>query len=74
MIFSVSIKENNENGKKLTYKIKFTDSVRFMLSSLSSLPDNFPKGFHKDKCKGCKSHLEYITVNENYKNNEKFDG
>ena len=49
MIFSVPIKENNENGKKLTYKIKFTDSVRFMLSSLSSLPDNFPKGFHKDK-------------------------
>ena len=74
MIFSVPIKEDNENDKKLTYRIKFIDSVRFMLSSLSCLPGNFPKGFHKDKCKDCKSRLKYITVNENYKNNEKFDG
>ena len=74
MIFSVPIKDDNENDKKLTYRIKFIDSVRFMLSSLSRLPGNFPKEFHKDKCKDCKSRLKYITVNENYKNNEKFDG
>ena len=39
-----------------------------MLNLLSCLTDNFPKGFHKEKCKDCKSHYEYITVNENYKN------
>ena len=33
-------KKRNENDKKVTYKIKFIDSVRFMAVSLSSLTDN----------------------------------
>ena len=35
-----------------------------MSSSLSSLADNLAKGHHKDKCKNCKSDLEYMTVND----------
>ena len=35
--FSVSIQKEIENDKKITYRIKFTDSFRFMLRSLSSL-------------------------------------
>ena len=55
--FSVSIKKELDNGKKITYKIKFIDSFRFMSSSLSTLVDNLSGGFHCDKCIGCKSCL-----------------
>ena len=62
--FSVPIKKENENGKAIPYKIKFINSVRFMSSSPSSLSDNLAKGLHKDKCKNCKSDLEYMAVND----------
>ena len=48
--FSVLIKKGLDNGKSITYKIKFTDSFRFMSSSLSSLADNLSDGRHSDKC------------------------
>ena len=35
-----------------------------MSSSLSRLADNITEELHKDKCKVCKSHLEYMTVND----------
>ena len=38
--FSVSINIEHDNGKTVTYKLKFIDSSRFMASSLSSLVDN----------------------------------
>ena len=41
--FSVIIKKELQNGKTITYKIKFTDSFRFMSSSLSSFVDNLAK-------------------------------
>ena len=31
--------------KKKTYRMKFIDIIRFMLSSLSSLPDDLPENF-----------------------------
>ena len=37
--FSVSIKKENDNGKPITYKIKFIDSYRFMQSKLPDLVD-----------------------------------
>ena len=37
--FSVPIKED-DNSKKITYKLKFIDSYRFMQSKLSDLVDN----------------------------------
>ena len=51
MAFSVPIKKENENDKTITYKIKLVDSLRFMLSSLSILPDNLTEGLHQDECK-----------------------
>ena len=42
--FSVPIKKELDNGKTITYKIKFIDSFRFMSSSLSSLVDNSSEG------------------------------
>ena len=40
--FSVPIKKerDNDSGETITYKIKFTDSCRFMPSKLSNLVDN----------------------------------
>ena len=38
--FSVPISKKLDNGKTITYKLKFIDSFRFMSTSLSSLVDN----------------------------------
>ena len=43
LTFSVSINKKLENGKTITYKIRFIDSFRYMSSSLSSFVDNFLK-------------------------------
>ena len=43
-------KENvndNDNNKKIKYKLKFIDSYRFMSTSLSNLVDNFLGGYDK---------------------------
>ena len=48
--------------KTITYKIKFIDSFRFMLSSLSNLVNNLSAVLHNDKCGNCKSCLYYITA------------
>ena len=42
--FSVLIKKELQNGNKITYKINFIDSFRFMSSSLSSLVDSLSEG------------------------------
>ena len=49
----------------MTYKTNFIDSFRFMPSSLSSLVNNLSKGLHNDKCKDCKSCLDYISTKDN---------
>ena len=38
--FSVRIKKKCDDGKTITYKLKFIDSFRFMPTSLSNLVDN----------------------------------
>ena len=37
---SIPIKKEHDNGKTITYKIKFIDSCRFMQSKLSDLVEN----------------------------------
>ena len=49
---SVPIKKENEDGKTITYKIKFIDTSRFMQSKLSDLNDNLSEINNKD-CKKC---------------------
>ena len=63
--FSVPIKkettkkDKNGNDKitKISYKIEFIDSFRFMSSSLTNFVDNLSEGLHSDKCTNCKSCL-----------------
>ena len=50
--FSVPLKKINKNGKLITYKLKFTDSCRFMPTSLSNLTDNLTEINNKN-CKKC---------------------
>ena len=38
--FNVPLKIENDEGKKVIYKLKFIDSYRFLLSSQEDLTDN----------------------------------
>ena len=62
--FSVPIKkENNDDNKVITYKIKFIDSCRFMQSTLSDLIDNL-----SERCmerKKIRSECEFIGFKDN---------
>ena len=62
------IKKKIENKDlKITYKIKFIDSYRFMSSSLSKLVDNLSEGIHDNKCFDCNSCLDYVRITKNEK-------
>ena len=70
--FSVPIKkeitEKDKNGNdkitKISYKIKFIDSYRFMSTSLSNLVSNLSEGLHNDRCIDCKSCLDCMTTKD----------
>ena len=47
--------EKQKNGMKIKYKAIFTEKVRFMATSQSSLTDNLEEGLHKDKWKDCQN-------------------
>ena len=55
----------NEDITTVSYKIKLTNSAKFMTSSLWNLVDNLAEGIHKIKCKDRNCFLEYKSVNEN---------
>ena len=57
--------DGNESAITVSYKIKFTDSARFMASSLSNLVDNLAEGIREIKCKGCNCFLQYKSVKKN---------
>ena len=58
-------KNGNDKIKKISYKIKFIESYRFMSTSLSKLIDNLLEGLHNDECKDCESYLDYVTIKDN---------
>ena len=62
--FPVPIKKQLDNGKTVTYKLKFIDSFRFMSTSLSILINNLSDGLYNDKCIHCKSYLDYIILTQ----------
>ena len=68
--FSVPIKKKSDNGKTISYKLKFPDSFRFMPASLSSLVDNLSE-INKNECKTCmernnaKSECKFIKFKNN---------
>ena len=43
-------KNGNDKIKKISYKIRFADSYRFMSTSLSKLVNNVSEGLHNDRC------------------------
>ena len=53
-----------DNGKTITYKIKFLDNFRFTATSLASLLNSLSEGLHKDKFIDYKSFLEYIMFKD----------
>ena len=69
--FSANLKGNkkkdkygNDKATKISYKIKFSDSCRFMPTSLSNLVSNLSEGLHNDRCIDCKSCLDYMTTKD----------
>ena len=57
-------KDGNDKITKISCKIKFIESFRFMSSSLSNLVDDLSEGLHSDKCTDCKSCLDYMTITD----------
>ena len=51
--FSVPIHKKCDDGKTITYKLRFIDSFRFMPTSLSELVDNMSGNFDSTECKSC---------------------
>ena len=58
--FSVPIKKECDNGKTITYKLKFIGNFRFMQILLSELVDNTSGNFNSIECKSC---IEKIKIN-----------
>ena len=50
--FSVPLKKENDNGKKITYKLKFIESYRFVSTLLSNLVDSL-SGVYDKECTRC---------------------
>ena len=61
MTFSVPLKKENDDGKKITYNLKFIDSYRLMSTSLSNLVDNLSGVYDKE----CKKYVERKKVRLN---------
>ena len=67
--FSVPFKDDDKS-KKVTYKLKFIDSHRFMQSKFSDLVDNLSE-IYKEECDRCmerkeiKSECDYIEFKNN---------
>ena len=56
-----------EITKTISWRLKFIDSERFMVSSLSNFVDNFAEGFHKIKGKHQHNEKKCETFRIKYK-------
>ena len=66
--FSVPIKKELDNGKLITYKIRFIDSFRSMSRSLPNPTDNLSERFNNNKCIDCKSYPDYMATKDDQRN------
>ena len=66
-------KDGNDKILKISYKIKFIDSCRFMSCSLSSLVTNLSEGLHNGMCTGCKFYLDYMAIKDEKLNFRRFE-
>ena len=57
--FYAPIKKKCDDGKNISYKLRFIDSFRFMSASLSDLIDNLPEFSYSIECKSC---MEKIKI------------
>ena len=62
--FSAPIKKKCDNGKTITYKLRFIDSFRFMPTSLSELVDKMSGNFNSIDA----NHAQKIINVKNAKN------
>ena len=58
--FFETIKKECEDGRTITGKLRFIDSFRLMLTSLSELVDNFSGIFNSIECESC---IEKLNIN-----------
>ena len=59
--FSLPISKELDNGKTITYRLKFIGSFRFMSTSLSIIVDNLSE-IYKKECKVCKERRKIKSV------------
>ena len=59
IIFSVPFKKECDDAKKITHRLRFIDSFRFISTSLSKLVDNMSGIFNSIECKLC---IEKIKI------------
>ena len=57
-------KNGNDKITKISYKIKFIDSYRFIPTPLSNLVSNLSEGLHNERCIDCKFYLDYMTTKD----------
>ena len=57
--FYAPIKKKCDDGKNISYKLRFIDSFRFMSASLSDLIDNLSEFSYSIECKSC---MEKIKI------------
>ena len=64
------VREINKNGNEsvvtISYKIKFIDGARFMVTSLSNLLDNLSEGIHKIECRDCDCFRKYESLKDTF--------
>ena len=65
IVFSVPVETVVTRIHKISYRLQFIDSARFMASSLSNLADNLSEGTHRIRCTNCnKCYLEYTNFKD----------
>ena len=60
--FLLTIRKELDNGKTITYKLKFIDSFRFMFIKLSDLINNLCERLDSGKCMDFESHLDNMSI------------